>query len=356
MADADQPAPQTPSRFWLFAPFVILGLAAIAWTAAWFVISARTGEALDAWVGAEAIAGRKWTCADRSVGGYPFRIEVSCATLSLERGDLKATLGRVLSVAQVYQPRHVITEVGGPLRASDGRLTVEGRWSLLQASVQTTPNAFQRLSVVMDGPAFRVAGLTPVELALASQRFEAHIRPDPARAETDGAYDVALSAAKAVVPSLDEWIGGGEPSDIAAEATVTQARGISGRPLVEEVERWRRANGSVVLGRLSVDKGARRLEARGELGLDELHRVRGRLDASASGLEGLLGTITSGRAGTATAILGALLGPSPAPPAPSPRPGATRPALSPLPTLAMENGRLMVGPFPVPGMRLPPLY
>jgi hypothetical protein len=34
------------SRFWLYTPFVLLLLAAIAWSAAWFVIRNRAGEAL----------------------------------------------------------------------------------------------------------------------------------------------------------------------------------------------------------------------------------------------------------------------------------------------------------------------
>jgi len=70
------------SRFWLYAPFALLLLVAIAWSAAWFVIRNRAGEALDGWLAAEAQAGRQWTCQDRTIGGYPFRIQVGWRSLT----------------------------------------------------------------------------------------------------------------------------------------------------------------------------------------------------------------------------------------------------------------------------------
>src|SRR5215212_1485465 len=97
-------------RFWLYPPFVLLLLVAIAWSVAWFVIRNRTAAALDTMLANEARAGRQWTCADRSVGGFPFRIDVVCSALTLRRGDVSASFGRVEAVAQVYQPRHIITE------------------------------------------------------------------------------------------------------------------------------------------------------------------------------------------------------------------------------------------------------
>ena len=119
MADA-APAPigTRSSRFWLYAPIALLLLVAIAWSVAWFVIRDRAAEGLDACSRREARAGRQWTCKDRRIGGYPFRIEVSCAELASCRDGVTASLGRVKSVAQVYQPRFVITEIDGPVDGS----------------------------------------------------------------------------------------------------------------------------------------------------------------------------------------------------------------------------------------------
>ena len=360
MAEAVDILPARHSRFWLFAPFVLLGLAAAGWSAAWFVIRQRTADGLDAWLASEAGMGRQWTCADRAVGGYPFRIEVSCGTLSVRRGEAAASLGRLLAIAQVYRPRHVIAEVGGPLRASDGEGAVaEADWRLLQVSVQSASDAFQRASLVVEEPKVRLVGLAPTELAGGAGHLEAHVRPDPARLGAEGAYDVALSARTMTIPVLNAWTGSDDPADMSLDTTVTQARGLTGRRLVGELERWREAGGAIEVEQWTLAQGARRLEAKGVLRLDDLRRPAGHLDLAAAGLQDLVGALMGGgRANGVGAVLGALagqparsraLGPSQSAP-------AAQPKLSPLPPLRLDNGRVSFGPFAVPGVRLAPLY
>jgi hypothetical protein len=337
------------SRFWLYTPFVLLLLVAVAWTVAWFVIQDRVNDGLDRWLAAEGQAGRQWTCQDRSVGGYPFRIEVTCAALRLQRGEVSASLGRVQSVAQVYQPRHVITEVGGPLRLTDGRITVQGTWQLLEASVRGSSTGVQRASLVAEAPNLQVTGAAPTEIGLSSQRLEAHVRPNP-RGQQDGAYDAAISILQARIPGLDALLGGAEPANLQLDVTATRAEGFRGRPVLDEVERWREADGRLKILLASLAKGPRRMEAKGELRLDEQHRPAGELTLAAAGIEGLIGNLTGG--GVGGSVLGALLGQGPRNPPPAP--GA--PALSPLPPLRLDNGRVALGPFAVPNLRLPPLY
>lgn len=357
MAEAMNALQTRHSRFGLFAPFVLLGLIAAGWSIAWFIIRQRTADGLDTWLSSEAAAGRQWTCADRAVGGYPFRIEVSCSTLSLKRGKATASLGRLLAVAQVYRPRHVIAEVSGPLRASNGEdAAVEAEWHLLQASIQSASGAFQRASLVVEEPKVRLLGLAPTELAGSAGRLEAHVRPDPARFRPEGAYDVALSAGKMTIPALNAFVGGDEPADMSLDTTVTQGRGSTGHRVVDEVERWREVGGAIEVERWSLAKGARRLEAKGALRLDDLHRPAGQLNLAASGLQDLIGAfLGGGRADGISAVLGALTG-HPAPARALQGAPAGEPKLSPLPPLRLDNGRVYLGPFAIPGARLTPLY
>ncbi|MGO4572242.1 DUF2125 domain-containing protein [Microvirga sp. 2TAF3] len=338
------------SRFWLYTPFVLLLLIAIAWSAAWFVIRNRTTESIDSWFGLEARAGREWTCQDRSVGGFPFRMEVTCGSLSLKHGAVTASFGRVESVAQVYQPRFVITEIEGPLRLTDGTVTVEGRWDLLQTSVHATPTGLQRLSAVAKAPTVTVTGLTPEPIAVSSQETEFHVRPDPARGQ-EKAYDVATSVRQARIPALDNLIGGTQPTDLQADVTITKAEGFRGRPIAEELERWRSDSGKLDIAMLALTKGSRRMEAKGELGIDEQHRPTGMLNVAAAGLDGLLGNVMGGRSGGA--LLGALLGQGAR--AANGQANA-KPALVPLPPLRFDNGYLALGPFVVPSVKLPVIY
>lgn len=336
------------SRFWLYTPFILLLLVAVAWSIAWFVIRNRSGEMLDRWMATEASQGRQWTCTDRTIAGYPFRIELVCDALTLKQGAVNASFGRVEAIAQVYQPRLVIAEIGGPLRVTDGRANVEGRWNLLQASIHATQTGFQRLSLAATNPKFTVAGLTPQEITTSGQRLEMHLRPHPARAQ-EKAYDAALSVRQASLPFIDALIGGTELTDLNADVTVTQADGLRGRTIAEELERWRVAGGTLDILMLSAAKGSRRMEAKGNLSIDAEHRPTGQLNASAAGLDGLLSTITGSR--NTGALLGALLGQ-----APSAGRNNAQPQLAPLPPLRLENGLLALGPFVVPNVKLQPLY
>ena len=67
--------------------------------------------------------------------------------------------------------------------------------------------------------------------------------------------------------------------------TATQAKGFSGRPVLEEIERWRAAQGRLDILQFSLTKGGNRIEAKGELTLDELHRPAGQLQIAAAGLD-----------------------------------------------------------------------
>jgi len=114
------------SRFWLFAPPALLALLVAALAAAWFVIRARTGDALDAFVANESAAGRRWDCPERAIAGFPFRIEVSCARLAIEGPEGALAAGRLRTVTQIYQPRHTIFELDGPFRAASGGVVADG--------------------------------------------------------------------------------------------------------------------------------------------------------------------------------------------------------------------------------------
>jgi hypothetical protein len=351
-------SPALRSRFWLFAPFALLGLLVAGWTATWFMIRNQTSRALDDFIGREAALGRQWTCGHRSVGGFPFRIEVGCESLSLQGSDSRLMLGPVTVVAQVYQPRHFIADVAGPLRAGTGPVGFDGTWRRLQVSIRTLPEGLQRASVAVDSPSLRLTGLGAGDLDLAAQHLETHLRPDPTRAVPDGAYDWSLQAARLTVPGLDALVGGTEPADLAVELTATQARDVAGRPFADELERWRQAGGHIEIARLTLAKGARRLEGKGQFDLDDAHRPQGRAELAAAGIEGVLGAALRVGTGATGALLGALTGRRQTDPdaAPSGETRGTNAGLKSLPPLRIDGGRVQLGPLTIPGLRVPPLY
>ncbi|HMO28401.1 DUF2125 domain-containing protein [Enterovirga sp.] len=341
-ADASPP-PRRASRLGLYLPVGLLALLVIGWSGAWFVIRGRVASGLDEWIAQEAGAGRRWTCADRTIGGYPFRIEIRCSDFTVDKPDGRTSLGRLLVVSQVYRPRHVIAEASGPLRVTGGDLEAEGSWKLLQASVIMAPGGFDLASLVAEEPVVKIRDPWGITVDLSSRHFEGHVRPQPGDRT---AVDVATSSEGAVIPGLGELIGGSERADIILEMSVTKAHELPTQPLLRKLEGWREAGGSVALTKLSVKKGTARLEGTGTFAIDAGHRPEGQLDLRAEGLGGFLGQFAAGTGG----LLGAILGGGRAEPA------ASEGALRRLPPLRMQDGRVLVGPVPVPGLRLPPLY
>jgi len=71
-------APRRYQRWRIFIAPVLLLLAALAWSGFWYFAASQVDAQADAWRAREARAGRVFDCARRSVGGFPFRLEVTC--------------------------------------------------------------------------------------------------------------------------------------------------------------------------------------------------------------------------------------------------------------------------------------
>ena len=350
------------SRRGLFLPYILLAALALVWTVAWFMIRARAEREIDGWLAAEATAGRQWTCTDRSLTGFPFRLELRCASLAFARSDGRFSLGPVTALVQVYAPRHAIFEIGGPFKVQQGELTADATWDKLEGSFHGASGGFSRVSLVADRPRGSVTGAAPEPVTFSVRHLETHARPTPGRFETDGAVDVNLSAKEVALPLVDALAGSGAPADLALDATINRAASLRTGRLDQELERWRQAGGSLDVALLSVVKGDSRLQARGSLGLDEAHRLMGKLDLRTAGLESLVTQVVGRQLGADRgALIGGLVGKllgnkSFGAPAEDAAPQAGGTPLKALPPLKFAEGRMTLGPFVVPNVALTPLY
>ena len=345
MAAMPASPPARSARSSLYLPFVLLALVAAGWSAFWWVGAARAGREADAWIAREAGLGRAWACADRAIGGYPFRFELRCAATSLDvegagGGPARLRAGPLRAVALAYKPGHVIVELDGPLAvepAEGGPFTVD--WRRLSVSGQGVPGPeprFDQAELMVEAPTLRLgqaaaagAGAQPLAGA---ERLEAYLRRRP-DAPPGGAFDLAVRAARAAVPALDALSGNQEPGEIDARAVLAPADTFGGRPA--DLDRWRAAGGTLTLESLRVDKGPAALAASGTLTLDEARRPAGRLEATLIGLDRLLGPLASPLAG--------LFG------APKAKGGRGVPV-----SLTIREGRIMLGPLRLG--TVPPLY
>lgn len=360
-ADEAPRPPRRRRRLGLFLPYILLAIVALAWSAGWFWIRGRAEQEMDAWMAREAAAGRTWTCDQRSVTGYPFRIELRCAALALSRSDGGFRLGPTTAVAQIYQPRLVIFESQGPFHVQQGDLTGDASWRSLQGSFHGASEGFTRASLVIDGPTVSVSGGLAQPVSVTGRHLELHARPNPARYTAEGAVDVSLQLAQAAIPALDAMTGGSAPVDSSLDATVTHATVIGTGAVPRELEKWRQAGGVLEVAALSLAKGDQRIQAKGALALDDAHRPAGQIDLRAAGVDALIGTVVGQRFGSKEGALvgqlvGGLLGLGRGRAQPDQAPPGSGPPLKALPPLKLVDGQVLFSGFPIPNVRLAPLY
>lgn len=340
------------SRAWLYSPFIALALAAAAWTAFWFVVRGRVIDAVDTALAREAGLGRSWDCTDRSVGGFPFRVELRCGALSLSSARwgeaVRVQTGPALAVGQIYTPNLVIAQITGPLQATlpEGR-KLDLAWTRLEASLTHNTGDPERLSLVVADPS---ASLSAPGLATESWRatsLEAHLRRNPTRPATDQAVDLAIAAKGSVLPALDALMGTTEPGDVDIQATLTQTQAFRIGLNPDALEAWRNAAGQIELTRLVSIKGPARIEATGQFLIDQTHRPAGQIQASLAGIRQIAGIPVGGIAAGLGGLLGGRLS--------AQLPGAA-PGLTALPPVVLREGRVYLGPIRLPLQPLPALY
>lgn len=342
-----------PWRLGLYGPFILLLLVALGWSALWFYGRWRINAELDMLIAREASVGRNWSCPDRSITGFPFRIEGRCSNPSFRQaGEAGETLtGSVKSVTVVattagaFNLAHVISEAEGPLVIrSPIAPEVTVNWTSARSSFRGSPTRLERASVEIDSPVMTANGLGGGRWS--AKRLEAHIRAgvDPARPNS---FDFALKIDGAILPELDFAMKSADPLTLTADARVLKLAAIDRNDWPATVEGWRNGGGSIVIEQLALTKGLPRVEAKGELRLDDQRRVEGRLDASFVNAGAILQQLGIG--GGVGGLVGGLLGGN--------RPGQAqgRDMAIRLP-LVLENGRVAIGPFRVPGVQLRPLF
>lgn len=265
--------------------FVILG-----WSALWYAGSYAASRAITEIEQRSAARGDAVTCADPEVGGYPFRIEVSCdgAVVESNRRGLAAAVQAVRTVALLYKPGHVIAELEGPFTLSlpaTAAVTGEatGNWESARASVNAGISGLKRASfsgeqMVLDLD--RIAGQNLLE-AMQLANVQLHTRSNP---ETPEHFDVVASAKGVELTRRDRPLPAMDFSLDARADNVGEAIDYNAAVLVQN---WLDAGGALELHAAQFDSLGLTVKASGPLTVSPAGLVSGSLKVSLNGLEKL---------------------------------------------------------------------
>ncbi len=332
-------------RFWLYAPMVLVAVIAATWSFAWFFVRDKAVEIIDAQLAREAARGRVWTCADRNIAGFPFRLVVSCSSLVLQQGRVSLTLGPTQLIGQIYNPRHVIVEAVGPLHFNNGVVTIGGSWTKLEASISgVRRDGFDRASLVTTQSSFTVDGLPAGAFEIAMQSSDLQIRPTPDVPQSDRSFDIALAIQGGKQAELDQWTSDQEPLQIDGAFTLSKVPFPPAHHPLLTLENWREAGGMLTIAKFDMRKGGRLLTLNGAFKIDDAHRPETTLKIAQANFSELLLRAASG--GDLRAKVLKPLSPVP--------PDAAKGVTVPMP-IKILDGEVRVAGFKTPA-RVLPLY
>ena len=290
------PAPRRRPLWRLFIMPVLLLVAAAAWSAFWFFAASQVEVRADAWRAREAESGRVYDCARRSVAGFPFRLEVRCsgASVSLRaqtveqaatRTPVTASLGEILVVAQIWDPKRLIAEFTAPATISDrgGPPAMMVNWSKARSSVVGLPDIPQRGSIVFDDPSIdRVNGPAPTPLARA-KLVELHGRLAEGSAQDRPVIETVLKIEGGSVQEVHPLLA--QPFEADVRTLLSGLKDLAPKPWPARFREIQAAGGRVEIVQSRIQQGDLIAVAAGSLGLSAGGRLDGELQMIVAGIE-----------------------------------------------------------------------
>lgn len=320
-----------PSRLGLYIPFALLLGVCVLWSGFWFFAASKTGEVIEAAFAREAQAGRDWTCPNRQVGGFPFRIELTCDhptfTSRSEANPVSGSLAGLLVQARAVEPTRAIATFSGPLSLRTAAGHAEISWKDAKASLASDTRILSDFSLDIQDMTASLGRNEAAPAAGTAHRVNVTLAAEGPPGPAGMTYKLVSKLDRVAFPLLDAVTGTTEPMTVELQAIASHVPPPTGNAALS-AEAWRAAGGDVRIVLFQLAKGSLQVGLTGTLSLDAQHRPAGTLDATFSGIETL-----------ARQILGKGL------------PGFVRGGHLPV---LLTGGRLFVGPIPIAS--LAPVY
>ncbi len=269
-------APRRKSRFWLFAPIVVVLALFGAYSAYWVYLRGQLDQGIDQWIATQRAAGLDVAFEDKRLGGYPYRValDVDAPAIRDPETGLAWRGERLQLVMQPWNLRHVVGRAPGVSEittAAGEALAVElGPKSV--ASLSWTDEGVRRVSLALDRAELRRAYLPPASLS----GVEFHARPAYGRRDDLQILLQWDEIELAQAPEGYEWLGGAlQPSRLAMEVTHAFPALASDYGL----STWTRLEGRVEVAQLLVNWGPVKFGLKVDVGLNRCLVLNGVLSA-----------------------------------------------------------------------------
>ena len=275
---------------------LILFLALVGgWSYLWYYATGKAEVAIDRWRAREAKAGRIYTCGSQSIGGYPFRIEVTCdkaaAVFRSNQPPVEIETSSILVAAQLYQPTLLISDFYGPLTIADlGHApNIIVNWKLAQSSVRGTPSAPERISLVFDQPVVERINGNNRQSVLKAQHIEVHGRLAAGSVTNKPIIETVLRLRAAAAPELHP--AAAMPIDADITTLLRGLNDLSPKPWSVRFRELQAVDGRVDITQARVQQGDTIAVGDGTLSLNTSGRLQGQLRVTVANIEPFLAAV-----------------------------------------------------------------
>ena len=291
MARRDNPAPPSPPvpdpahhrkprRAALYIPFILAGVAALAWSGAWVYARGEAAKRLEA--GAEQLrkAGYDVAWSNQRIYGYPFRLNIQ-----LDDAKVREPSGWALAAPKLEAQAFMHGLSSWVLAAPQG-LTftrplggpVEVKGEVIHASLAGLDQPLPRFSFEGTKLAFTpTPGAQPFALS-AADKVEFHFRPGP---DDQAAVFFKVDAGKARLSGLFAQIAGDKPISISWDSLLSKISAFKGANWPEAVRAWTTAGGRMTVRQAGITAGEAVIGAQsGVLSVGYDGRLNGSLDVT----------------------------------------------------------------------------
>lgn len=276
----DQDAPRKPPRrIWLVAPYILVALAFLGWSAGWMVLRGQLEQRMDQAAADLRKAGFEVAWKERKVAGYPFRFYVTLTEARLrEPSGWALDMPLLKAEASAFNTKHwMIVASDGVVvtRPMSGPLRVSGK--ALRASFVATGAPLPRIAVegvqlvFAPEPGARAFALSKAE------KLEFHLVPG---GKDEAALLFRIDGGKAAAGGLTARLAGEKPVSVLWDSLLSQRDALTGQDWPQAVRHWTDAGGTMTLRKGGITLGDTSLGiGSGSLTVGVDGRLRGSLDA-----------------------------------------------------------------------------
>jgi len=300
--------PRKKPAWQIVAPLILVLFLAVGWSVYWLTASTKAMAVVDQVLAREKAKGMEISCADRSIGGYPFKFLLDCTRLKIIRqtpsGEINLTASRLVAVIRAYDFNHIIAELYGPFELTSGRKrnsegeVVEVR-KLFSGNAGTVTSSLILQDQILKETTLVIRDLTGTLVDYSNQSAPQDITTDlkeaviNIRTISDTSKPIGDYEAAGVIKDL--FLVGGSANfqstkgarldDVAMRVKLSNAPyQLTGKPL-DWLKAWKANDGEAQITEFNATSGALKLKGKGQFNLDYRGRAQGVLKTKIIGLD-----------------------------------------------------------------------